>query len=299
MNPVSSITVTGATGWLGLELIKLLTNLDIQNLELDLISSSEREIKISERKFKTNIFTKNRLIETDIYFDFAFLTREKIYTLGKERYIEINKSIIDDSIDLIKRKHPKTVILASSGAVYGQGFNHFQEDNNLYSELKLMQEEKIGAVCADIGVNLIITRIFNLSGNGMNKVNTFAIAELISRAFQNQSLQIRSNYLVYRRYCDISQLLNLLLKLHEINFTGTFDSGGIKIELRDLARTIVKQLRSNSELDFANIDKDSPPDEYFSKSNLYEELLVKCLNEKPLLISKQITNTKNSLFPFI
>lgn len=299
MNPVSSITVTGATGWLGLELINLLTNLDIQNLELDLISSSEREIKISERKFKTNIFTKNRLIETDIYFDFAFLTREKIYTLGKERYIEINKSIIDDSIDLIKRKHPKTVILASSGAVYGQGFNHFQEDNNLYSELKLMQEEKIGAVCADIGVNLIIARIFNLSGNGMNKVNTFAIAELISRAFQNQSLQIRSNYLVYRRYCDISQLLNLLLKLHEINFTGTFDSGGIKIELRDLARTIVKQLRSNSELDFANIDKDSPPDEYFSKSNLYEELLVKCLNEKPLLISKQITNTKNSLFPFI
>ena len=191
------------------------------------------------------------------------------------------------------------MILASSGAVYGQGVNHFQKDNNLYSELKLMQEEKIGAVCADIGINLIVTRIFNLSGNGMNKVSTFAISELISRAFQNQTLQIRSNYLVYRRFCDISQLLNLLLKLHEINFTGTFDSGGIKIELRDLARTIVKQLRSNSELDFANINKDSPPDEYFSKSNLYEELLVKCLNEKPLLISKQITNTKNSLFPFI
>ena len=299
MNPVSSITVTGATGWLGKELINALTNLDTQNLELDLISSSEREIEINKRKFNTNIFTKNRLIETDIYFDFAFLTREKIYTLGKERYIEINNSIINNSIDLIKRKHPKTVILASSGAVYGQGVNHFQKDNNLYSELKLMQEEKIGAVCADIGINLIVTRIFNLSGNGMNKVSTFAISELISRAFQNQTLQIRSNYLVYRRFCDISQLLNLLLKLHEINFTGTFDSGGVKIELRDLARTIVKQLRSNSELDFANINKDSPPDEYFSKSNLYEELLVKCLNEKPLLISKQITNTKNSLFPFI
>lgn len=299
MNPVSSITVTGATGWLGKELINVLTNLDTQNLELDLISSSEREIEINKRKFNTNIFTKNRLTETDIYFDFAFLTREKIYTLGKESYIEINNSIINNSIDLIKRKHPKTVILASSGAVYGQGVNHFQKDNNLYSELKLMQEEKIGAVCADNGINLIVTRIFNLSGNGMNKVSTFAISELISRAFQNQTLQIRSNYLVYRRFCDISQLLNLLLKLHEINFTGTFDSGGIKIELRDLARTIVKQLRSNSELDFANIDKDSPPDEYFSKSNLYEELLVKCLNEKPLLISKQITNTKNSLLPFI
>ena len=299
MNLGSSITVTGATGWLGKELINLLTNLDIQNLELDLISSSEREIEVNNRKFKTNIFTKNRLINTDIYFDFAFLTREKIRTLGKERYIEMNNSIIHNSIDLIKRKHPKTVILASSGAVYRQGFKHFQEDNNLYSDLKLMQEEKIGEACIDIGVNLIVTRIFNLSGNGINKINTFAIAELISRAFHNQTLQIRSNYLVYRRYCDISQLLNLLLKLHEINFTGTFDSGGVKIELRDLARTIVKQLRSKCELDFADIGKDSPPDEYFSKSNLYEELLVKCLNERPLLISKQIVNTKNSLFPLI
>ena len=299
MNLGSSITVTGATGWLGKELINVLTNLDIQNLELDLISSSEREIEVNNRKFKTNIFTKNRLINTDIYFDFAFLTREKIRTLGKERYIEMNNSIIHNSIDLIKRKHPKTVILASSGAVYRQGFKHFQEDNNLYSDLKLMQEEKIGEACIDIGVNLIVTRIFNLSGNGINKINTFAIAELISRAFHNQTLQIRSNYLVYRRYCDISQLLNLLLKLHEINFTGTFDSGGVKIELRDLARTIVKQLRSKCELDFADIGKDSPPDEYFSKSNLYEELLVKCLNERPLLISKQIVNTKNSLFPLI
>ena len=80
MNLGSSITVTGATGWLGKELINVLTNLDIQNLELDLISSSEREIEVNNRKFKTNIFTKNRLINTDIYFDFAFLTREKIRT---------------------------------------------------------------------------------------------------------------------------------------------------------------------------------------------------------------------------
>ena len=299
MHPSSSITVTGATGWLGKELINILTTLNLENLELDLISSSEQEIEVNKKKFKTNIFTENRSIETDIYFDFAFLTREKILTLGKDRYIEMNKSIINDSIDLIERKHPKTVILASSGAVYGQGFNNFKEDINLYSQLKLMQEEKIGAACANIGVNLIVTRIFNLSGNGINKINTFAIAELISRAFQNQKLQIKSNYLVYRRYCDISQLLNLLLKLHEINFSGIIDSGGIKIELRDLARTIVKQLGSNSELDFSDIDKDSSPEEYFSKSNLYDELLVKYLNEKSMLISKQITNTKNSLFPLI
>jgi nucleoside-diphosphate-sugar epimerase len=299
MLPSSSITVTGATGWLGKELINILTSQNLENLELDLISSSEQEIEVNKKKFKTNIFTKNRSIETDIYFDFAFLTREKILTLGKDRYIEMNKSIIDNSIDLIQLKHPKTVILASSGAVYSQGCNNFKEDNNLYSELKLMQEEKIRATCDDIGINLIVTRIFNLSGNGINKINTFAIAELISRAFQNQKLHIRSNYLVYRRYCDISQLLNLLLKLHEINFSGIIDSGGIKIELRDLARTIVKQLGSNSELDFSDIGKDSSPDEYFSKSNLYDELLVKCLNEKPLLISEQIANTKNSLFPLI
>jgi nucleoside-diphosphate-sugar epimerase len=177
------------------------------------------------------------------------------------------------------------------------GNNDLKENNHIYSDLKLMQEEKIGEACSGNGINLIITRIFSLSGNGISKIDTFAIAEMVSRAFRNQKLHIKSNYLVHRRYCDITQLLNLLLDLNRNRFTGVIDSGGIKIELRELAQTIIEELGSNSEIDFPIIDKNSTPDEYYSKSNLFEDLLLKYSNKKPLSIKEQIKITKNSLFP--
>ena len=95
MNSGLSITVTGATGWLGKELVNILSNLNISDLKLDLISSSEREIEINKKKFPTSIFTKSDSSNVDIYFDFAFLTREKINTLGPEKYIAINKNILE------------------------------------------------------------------------------------------------------------------------------------------------------------------------------------------------------------
>jgi len=297
MNSGLSITITGATGWLGLELINILSNLNILGLNLELISSSEREIEINKKKFLTSVFTKSNTSDADIYFDFAFLTREKINVLGPKEYIAVNKNIISNSVKLIKMKQPKTVILASSGAVYGLGNNDLKGNNYIYSDLKLMQEEKIGEACSGTSTNLIITRIFNLSGNGISKINTFAIAEMVSRAFKNQKLQIKSKYLVHRRYCDISQFLNLLLDLSRNNFIGVIDSGGIKIELRELVQTIIEELGSSSEIDFPVIDKNSTPDEYYSKSNLFENLLLKYLNEKPLSIKEQINITKNSLFP--
>jgi nucleoside-diphosphate-sugar epimerase len=297
MNSGLSITIAGATGWLGLELINILNNLNISDLKLELIASNERKIEINRKKFSTSIFTKSNLSEADIYFDFAFLTREKIKTLGPEKYIAVNKNIISNSVRLIKLKQPKSVILASSGAVYRLGNNDLKENNHIYSDLKLMQEEKIGEACSGNGINLIITRIFSLSGNGISKIDTFAIAEMVSRAFRNQKLHIKSNYLVHRRYCDITQLLNLLLDLNRNSFTGVIDSGGIKIELRELAQTIIEELGSNSEIDFPIIDKNSTPDEYYSKSNLFEDLLLKYSNKKPLSIKEQIKITKNSLFP--
>jgi len=294
-----SVTISGATGWLGRELIKILKASDLSDLKLELISSKEHEIKIDNDIFKTNVFINSKLNTPDIYFDFAFLTREKINAFGVEKFNMLNMNIINNSVNLIKLKQPKTVILASSGAVYGEGRRNHEGNNYLYSMLKQIQEEKIAEACAKIGAKLIVARIFNLSGSGISKLNTFVIAEMIVNAVKNHKLYINSDFLVFRRYCDISQLLKLLIAANKNNFTGIIDSGGIKIELRDLARTIVKQLGSNSELDFSDIGKDSSPDEYFSKSNLYDDLLVKYLSEKPMPISEQITNTKNSLFPLI
>ena len=83
------------------------------------------------------------------------------------------------------------------------------------------------------------------------------------------------------------------------NFTGIIDSGGIKVELHRLAQTIIYELGSQSELAFPNIDKNAISDEYFSNSQLYEDLILKYLDEPPFSIKEQINITKNFLFPII
>jgi hypothetical protein len=105
--------------------------------------------------------------------------------------------------------------------------------------------------------------------------------------------------LVFRRYCDISQLLKLLIAANKNNFTGIIDSGGIKVELHGLAQTIINELGSQSELAFPNIDKNAISDEYFSNSQLYEDLILKYLDEPPFSIKEQINMSKNFLFPII
>lgn len=278
-------------------MIKIFKALDLSNLNLDLISSKEQEIKIDNNIFKTNVFRNAKLNFPDMYFDFAFLTREKINTFGLEKFNMANMDIINNSVRLIKLQQPKTVILASSGAIYGEGRRNHEGNNYLYSMLKRIQEEKITEVCSKIGANLIIARIFNLSGSGISKINTFAISEMIVNAVRGRKLQINSDYLVFRRYCDISQLLRLLIAANKNNFTGVIDSGGIKIELHQLAQTIINELGSQSELVFPDIDKDAISDEYFSKSQLYEDLLLEYSNEAPFSIKEQIFTTKNFLFP--
>jgi len=140
-----------------------------------------------------------------------------------------------------------------------------------------------------------IDRIFNLSGSGIKKLNTFAIAEFIYKSFKNQDIIIQSNYNVVRQYCDIGQLLDLITKLALENKNCTFDSGGEKIEIRELASKIVEQLNSKSKIIALEIDSLLPKDFYLSNSNDYEKLVSEYLKQELVSLKKQITLTKKGL----
>lgn len=292
-----NIVISGATGWLGSELlIELLRNTDFEYLNIIPVSSSEGTLKLSNRVI--NHFTFESLKQTysnSCYFDFAFLTREKLRVITEAKYKEINLKIIENSVNFIKANKPKMVVLASSGAVYGSNSGANRVENNLYGDLKLLQEMEIGKACREAGSKLITIRIFNLSGSGIRKIDTFAIAEFVFKSLKNQNIFIKSNYLVTRRYCDISQLLKLVLCLVLDNKDLTFDTGGIKLEIRELAKITIEKLSSLSTVKSLEVSKNLPPDDYFSKSNEFEKLVKRYLKESPISIDNQIDFTKRSL----
>ena len=289
--------ITGASGWLGRELIRILVEENkISPLNLHLIASTVKKFKINQNKFITKKYNDiNESQEIENYFDFAFLTREKINTLGPKKYTEANIGIINNSVELVKNLKPKNVILSSSGAVYKIGKNWKQAGNSLYSDLKILQEAKLKEVCKEIGANLTTIRIFNLSGNGITKINDFAISQFISKALNNEKITIESNYLVNRSYCDISQLLNMFISATKSGYSGTVDSTGIKIELRDLAKLLIKELKSKSKFEAPEVIKGSLPDNYFSDSEDYSILIRKYCGERTFSIEEQIQKTMTSM----
>jgi nucleoside-diphosphate-sugar epimerase len=289
-----NIAVSGATGWLGSELIRILVNNKIfLNSNICPITSSEKIITINNCKFVTKKFENIQASQTfDYYFDFAFLTGEKQRNIGPQKYQEINLEIIRNSVNFIMKNQPKVVILASSGAIYGSYQN---QENNLYSELKKVQEIKISEVCNFVGSKLIIARIFNLSGSGIKKISTFVLAELIYRSSRNEKITIKSNYPVFRRYCDVSEMLNLIIELSITNENYVFDSGGTKIEIRELAKRVIQILDSSSKIFSPKINSSLSPDNYFSNSNEYENLVKKHLGLKTVALENQILLTKEAL----
>jgi nucleoside-diphosphate-sugar epimerase len=291
----SKVLISGATGWLGQEILNIFSETNFEKVQINLIGSKNEHVMLNGKKIEVKSFKSYKSIESvDNYFDFAFLGRNKFEKIGPEKFKEINMEIISNSTNLIKRICPKTVILSSSGAIYN--IKKSTKAGDLYSDLKKIQEELIVKACDASGSNLIISRIFNLSGRGIPRENNFALVDFMIKSIKNIDLVINSNYTVMRRYSDVTQLLRLLWEMADGGQNCVFDSGGAKIELRALADEIIKVVKSKSKVVASEINLDIEHDYYFSDSNSYENLLTKNLGEESITIRSQILNTRNSLF---
>lgn len=294
----SKVLVSGATGWLGREILNIFAESNFEKVQINLISSKNGEVFVKGNKLEVKSFKDYKSIESvDNYFDFAFLGMNKLEKIGAENFKRINMEIISDSSNLIKRICPKTVVLSSSGAIYN--IKKSTKGGVIYSDLKKIQEELIAKACNASGSNLIISRIFNLAGRGIPRESDFALVDFMIKSMGNIDLMINSNHLVIRRYSDVTQLLKLLVEMANRGENCVFDSGGAKIELRVLASKIIQVVNSKSKIVAPEIDFETEQDYYFSDSHSYEKLLIKIMGEEPLTIENQIQNTRYSLLDII
>lgn len=291
-----SVIIKGATGWIGQQTAKKLVNKFRENLNLTLINSNPAYICIHDKHYQTiSPSSLNLDKQIDYFFDYAFQTREKIESLGEKQYVDVNLNLINHSVEIVKKLRPKTVVLTSSGAVYNSSRYAQTKKHRLYSELKAMQERKIIDACKESGSSLIIVRVFNLSGEGINKSKVYVFQEIIEKALKNEEIIVKSSYQVFRRYCDIGQLLDLLLQLSFNEENICFDSGGQLIEIHRLVEVVKTSLNSNSPILFEPIDYLSIPDKYYSSSDKYELLIRKYLNQDSLPIESQVIKTAQDL----
>ena len=287
------ILVSGASGWLGKNLIELLLDLfDNQIPDSILLTSSSSKIVdiYSDRKIEVFKWDRNQISEFQptLFINLAFLTRDKLLSTPVSDYIRINKEIIDEALWATQLPSVKYVLSTSSGVA-----KEIQTTENIetdpYGKLKRIEELELEKTCEELEKSLLVLRVWTVSGKYIKFGDLLVIQSLISRLIKNEDFEIKSNNKVWRTYIHAYEMIGLAILAIMTGKTGIINSGGIRVELTDLANCAIETFKSKSIIIHSNsmTSKDS---NYVSISPDLNEI-AEINNLKIMDLSEQLIDT--------
>ena len=272
MTEHSRILLTGASGWFGRSFIsEYVKHNGIKSISnLTLVTSDGRDITHPLLSFTLKTITfddARKLSGYDTIIQSSFLTRDKIDTLGPQRYSAVCQAIIDSAREIIQQNPRSQVFLISSGAVYN--------DQSLYGRYKRIEEETFKEI---IQQNLMIFRIFGATTQFMDYRRWSAICNFMKSHLTGQDIIIQSHEEILRGIVCMQDLSNLILKIsnskHEYNDnTNILDAVSHTTSIRLLAE-LCGSTKTNIILpEDYNINKVNS--EYSGNSDLFQILARK------------------------
>lgn len=279
----NKVLLIGAGGWFGRTTLSLLNP---EENEILCISSRQLKITSGNKVFSAIPWDENliRTFEPSLVIDCAFLTRDRLRNTSVSAYIEQNKILIEQSVRARQLESVEKYIGFSSGAstVYRRTLNSSQLSDP-YGWLKVEYEKAME--CEETsGDQTIILRPWSVTGEFIQKPELFAFSNLILQSIEQDVVKITSPDLVYRRYVDIGDFIKSALLFSKPGFF-TFDSGGAKVELSDLVRSISFVLNKPLAIDRPNL---SGLTSDYSSDNSDWEYLIAATGSHPLGLEHQI-----------
>lgn len=290
-NPNTRLLITGGTGWFGRNLISMARTLGVNYL---VVGSGDKEIEIDGKKtlVREQNFQRIREFDPTIIVDTAFLTREKLESVGIDKFISINKQLMKDSLEMASLPSVRKYVGFSSGATVNlAGQTSFSLHNNPYAALKREYEADMTDLSKTNKGKISIARVWSVTGEHMTKPQLFAFSNLISQALTGRMI-IKSKNLVFRRYCTINEVISVAMA--ESGSQGPiFDTGGELIEIGDLAEVVRQEINPGAEI-VRELDDGIEPDNYYSDGKVWDQLLRE-LHIKPASIRDQVGRVAKSL----
>jgi nucleoside-diphosphate-sugar epimerase len=279
------VLIVGASGWFGQTATAMLEILEIPTL---LIGSNAREMEIAGKKRDIQVWNFEKIVEfgPTIVIDCAYLTREMVGSKGIDAYIEVNRQLLQQIVDLRALETLRLVISFSSGAaeIYRSRSDEKSIDIDPYGFLKVEQEEVLQSEFKASKADLVIARVWNTSGSLVTKINGFAFSDLIHQAL-NGHINVSSNFMVWRRYCMIEEVIAIALNGSQ-GSERVFDTGGQLIEIRDLAKLIQEIVNPQANLVLPSA-KTGQTSNYFSDGKSWDNW-CQSLNFEQIPLEEQI-----------
>jgi nucleoside-diphosphate-sugar epimerase len=273
---MKSVSINGASGWLGTATLRAISRLEeneapwVKTL-LGSYSRNHTFVGLGEyqiQKYPTVVAEKSG---ADIFVNLAFKTRDYIKKLGESEYTRENLEIIKNSILSARISNPKSIVLVSSGVVTKFEQTGGKYHNDAYTRLKIYEEECFKRLSDELDANLIILRMWAATGEDMTEPQKYGIGNLLVQSQLEDSILIESSRKVFRRYADASQQLEMCLRVALDGNSMTINSGGVLIEIRDLAERIRLKYSPNLIVK-QGWNQDEVADDYFWSGDEFESL---------------------------
>lgn len=258
------ILVTGATGWLGRELI---ARLGVLRPEVPVlaVASHHRKVAVGRLEFDAIAWELDAIAQwrPSVVVHLAFLTREFEAAVGWREYESRNRHLSDLATDLYRLPTIRAFVYASSGAA-------ISPRSGMYGRLKAEDEELFLNNGQSSGVPTTIARIWSVSGAWCPKPEQFAFYDLIRQTQLSPVVRVNATHEVFRRYADAGEFLEICLAFAGSGASGSIDSGGERVEIGELAQRIQKVLGTVRPIERPDLTE--PSDDYCADSSAMSQL---------------------------
>ena len=237
----ASVIVTGASGFIGLNLVRVLASLGAEITVIDRIQPAER---LPNVKFEWgDLRHLDQVYEADYLIHLAAITNAGF----AERYpIDTYEVNVLGTVNLMNHVNiKKRVLFPSTALTYEASDTPIPEDapvdlSSTYALSKNMGEQVIKFHCHRMGVGHTIVRFFNIFGPG--QMPMYIVPQVLSQIKETQHIEIR-NGAVMRDLLFVDDCIEAVLKLAVTDMArdDVFNIGsGHIVSITDVAKAAIE-----------------------------------------------------------
>lgn len=223
----------------------------------------------------------------------AFLTRDRLATLGQDTYVNTNRLITRQVADALRLSPSARVVVISSGAAAA----HDHADDRAggiahdpYGVLKREEEQ----VLTDLAPGLVL-RLYALSGRFIREPDRFALGDFLGTALRGEAIRVRSPRPVLRSYGHAGDITALAWRwLLDGASPPALPVAAVNLEIDLLS--LAERIRELYDLPpvVADVTPDAPPDRYVADPQPFLEALAR-YGLSPSSLDQQLRDTAAGL----
>jgi nucleoside-diphosphate-sugar epimerase len=271
-----NVLISGGAGFIGSHLCRAFLERGDSVICVDnFITGSKDNVKdfLANNSFKliehdiSNPLYVNENIDWVLHF--ASLASPKDYTAYPIKTLKSGMLGTHNCLGIAKAKNAK-FFFASTSEVYGDPLVHPQVEEywgnvnpigvrSCYDESKRGGEALAYAYSRQHSIDIRIARIFNTYGPNMQVEDGRVISNFIVQALRGEDLTIYGRGRQTRSFCYVSDLVNGLLKMMEVDYKLPLNLGNpSEFTIGELAKLVLKLTKAKSKIKFLPLPEDDP-----------------------------------------